>query len=310
MEKRAYLNVKDVSDLLDINEKKVYVLAQEGKIPGTKITGKWLFPAEDLEAIIKGKARETSGRFFIELVMKNRVILIAGSHDPIMSTLEGEFHEKNPQYAIFSSNVGSWEGLRLLKDGFCHIAFSHLFDPSSGDYNFPFIDDIFDDQRELVVINLFCRTIGFVSSKKMVASMTDIAKDKMRFINRQQGAGSRERVNAMIRSEGLTAEDIIGYDRVVYSHHQVINAIETGEADAGIVVESALPGRALFFHPISDERFDMIVQKKNYFEKNVQSLVEFIRSSAFAHILASQKGYDGRQTGKIMYPRSEERREK
>ncbi|NIO86675.1 MAG: helix-turn-helix domain-containing protein, partial [Candidatus Aminicenantes bacterium] len=44
-----FISVRDVSKLLHVNEKKVYTLAQEGKIPGTKVTGKWLFPRRELE---------------------------------------------------------------------------------------------------------------------------------------------------------------------------------------------------------------------------------------------------------------------
>lgn len=35
-----FLSVREVADYLHLNEKKVYSLAAEGKIPGTKVTGK------------------------------------------------------------------------------------------------------------------------------------------------------------------------------------------------------------------------------------------------------------------------------
>ncbi len=40
-----FLSVRQAAEYLQVNEKKIYALASEGKIPGTKITGKWLFPA-------------------------------------------------------------------------------------------------------------------------------------------------------------------------------------------------------------------------------------------------------------------------
>ena len=42
--KPRFMNVKQVSEYLQLNEKKIYALVSEGKIPGTKITGKWMFP--------------------------------------------------------------------------------------------------------------------------------------------------------------------------------------------------------------------------------------------------------------------------
>ncbi|MDH3640206.1 MAG: helix-turn-helix domain-containing protein, partial [Gammaproteobacteria bacterium] len=40
----TFLDVKQVAAYLHINTKKVYALVGEGKIPATKVTGKWLFP--------------------------------------------------------------------------------------------------------------------------------------------------------------------------------------------------------------------------------------------------------------------------
>jgi putative molybdopterin biosynthesis protein len=39
-----FLSVREVVDYLQLNEKKIYSLATQGKISGTKITGKWLVP--------------------------------------------------------------------------------------------------------------------------------------------------------------------------------------------------------------------------------------------------------------------------
>jgi excisionase family DNA binding protein len=39
-----FMSVKQVAEYLHLNEKKVYALVNEGRIPATKVTGKWLFP--------------------------------------------------------------------------------------------------------------------------------------------------------------------------------------------------------------------------------------------------------------------------
>ncbi len=38
------LTTKEVAEYLSINEKQVYRLIKDKKIPATRITGKWLFP--------------------------------------------------------------------------------------------------------------------------------------------------------------------------------------------------------------------------------------------------------------------------
>ena len=41
-----FMTVRQVAQYLQINEKKVYALVNEGRIPATRLTGKWLFPRD------------------------------------------------------------------------------------------------------------------------------------------------------------------------------------------------------------------------------------------------------------------------
>ena len=41
-----FLSVKQTASYLQLNEKKIYELANQGTIPATKVTGKWMFPRE------------------------------------------------------------------------------------------------------------------------------------------------------------------------------------------------------------------------------------------------------------------------
>ena len=45
----AFLTVPQLAELLHVNEKKIYQLAGCGEIPGTKVTGKWIFPRQLIE---------------------------------------------------------------------------------------------------------------------------------------------------------------------------------------------------------------------------------------------------------------------
>ena len=41
-----FMTVKQAAAYLQVNEKKIYALVREGKIPASKLTGKWLFPRD------------------------------------------------------------------------------------------------------------------------------------------------------------------------------------------------------------------------------------------------------------------------
>ena len=46
----------------------------------------------------------------------------------------------DPLISLASSNVGSLGGLVAVRDGLCHLAGSHLLDPTSGEYTLPYVD--------------------------------------------------------------------------------------------------------------------------------------------------------------------------
>jgi putative molybdopterin biosynthesis protein len=299
-----FLTVKEVSDLLHINEKKVYSLVQAGRIPGTKVTGKWLFPKGELQDYLKDKAKKTLARFSTEFARDKNIILLSGSDDPVISAIQGIFHSQHPDIAMYSSSVGSGEGLRLLKDGFCHIALSHLYDSETDEYTFPFISDMFDKPDDVVVMNLFYRNIGFISRDPKVRSFRDIIEGNLRFINRQAKSGIRYQVDRLISREELHTQDIAGYEKEVYTHFDVAYHVFSGQADAGIGTETTAHQTSLSFHRLFEERFDMVTYKDTFFNRQIQAFVEFVRSEVFLNILKNMKGYDFRDTGRMLFPKN------
>jgi putative molybdopterin biosynthesis protein len=300
-ENSELLTAKEAADFLKINEKKVYALAQEGKLPGTKVTGKWIFPKAELETFLRRKAQESVRKSFFDSMINKKVVLICGSDDPIMYMAQGLFHKRYPEFTLFSSSVGSGEGLKLLQDGFCHIALSHLFDHISGDFNFPFIATVFKNPDSLVVINLFYRNIGFSSKVDSVTSFHDIVSQDLRFINRQKYSGIRTLTDHLLKAATVDPKNIRGYENEVYTHHDVTRHIVNGNADVGIATESVVRYANLNFTKIFEERFDMIVHKDTFFDQNIQVFVEFLRSEEFSALLNTMTGYNSRDTGTVMY---------
>ena len=53
-----FLTTKEVAEHLGIHEKQVYALVKLGKIPASRVTGKWLFPRRLLDEWIESNAME------------------------------------------------------------------------------------------------------------------------------------------------------------------------------------------------------------------------------------------------------------
>ena len=87
----VYMSVKQVASYLQLNEKKVYALVADNRIPATKITGKWMFPRELLDRWLLDSSH--SG------LLADR-LLIAGSDDPLLFRVVGEFQVRAVVVAV------------------------------------------------------------------------------------------------------------------------------------------------------------------------------------------------------------------
>jgi excisionase family DNA binding protein len=66
------LTIREVADLLKINDKTAYRLAAEGKIPGFKVGGSWRFRTEDIDNWIRAKLDESGAAALAERGRKPR----------------------------------------------------------------------------------------------------------------------------------------------------------------------------------------------------------------------------------------------
>lgn len=109
-EKKELLTVREASRILKINEKKIYALLNEGRLPGTKVTGKWLFPRAELEQFMTGKAHETVRRSFWESVVNKKVLLLCGSDDPVIAMAQGSSTPSSPSCSCSRPAWGAGKG--------------------------------------------------------------------------------------------------------------------------------------------------------------------------------------------------------
>ena len=295
------MNTKEVAEYLNINEKLVYKLIKEKKIPGTKVTGKWTFPKRLVDEWIIESAKEQVG-------LKNKIrelkdhIVIMGSNDFTIELLSHELSKRFPKYSLSFSNVGSIEGLIALSRGSSHIAGCHLFDPETGDYNLPYITRYLPG-IETIVVNLVYRDIGLIikpGNPLNISGIKDLSRSGVKTINRQKGSGTRILLDYELMKLGIDPKEVDGYEREVNTHMEVAMAVLSGAADVGLGIFSAAKMLGLEFIHITKERYDLIIPKENLSAPPIISLLEVIRSPKFKESISQMGGYDTRETGKIM----------
>ena len=229
-------------------------------------------------------------------------IIVTGSHDLILDILRNELQEDLSNYNLVSFNVGSMGGLLALKHNSTHCATTHLLDPETGEYNFPFIEKILSG-KEWMVVNLTYREQGIIiqkSNPKSIGCLKDLTRKDIKFINRQKGSGTRILLDYLLRKEAIVSQDIKGYFNEEFSHLMVASAIANGIADAGLGILSAALAFKLDFIPLAKERYDIIIRKEWYSSSPFQKLLGIIKSENFKKKVLSLGGYDLSHSGKVI----------
>jgi excisionase family DNA binding protein len=297
------MNTKEVAHYLGIHEKQVYALIKSKRIPSTRVTGKWVFPKKLIDDWIELNAQKSLGQAREKSKRVEGALLASGSNDPILDILHTYMRNSYPEFYIFTANTGSTDGLKALNKGYTDIAWSHLFDPKTNEYNIPFLPNYVPNIKP-VVVNLFCRDMGFLVAAKNplgIHGFEDLARKEVKFINRQKGAGTRVLLDYYLKKLRISHSEIKGYEKEVYTHLEVGISVLSKESDVGIGTIAVSKFFGLSFIPITTESFDMILDQSTFFEKGVQAFMEVLNSDGFRKRITKLGNYDFKNSGKILY---------
>ncbi len=137
--------------------------------------------------------RAKGGAFLLQEIVlpkgKKPAIIFSGSHD---LALEEIAENLSKHVTMLSLPVGSLDGLVNLRQGLCQISGAHILD-ETGEYNTPTVRHLFPD-RNVELVTLAYRTQGLIlaaGNPKGIKQVLDIARDNVKFINRNPGSGTR-----------------------------------------------------------------------------------------------------------------------
>ncbi len=297
------MNTKEVAHYLGIHEKQVYALIKANRIPATRVTGKWIFPRKLIQNWIETHVRGGMAEAREKGRQIQGALLAAGSNDPVLDFLQTDLRRSLPEVYLFSTNIGSVEGLKALNLGYTDIAWTHLYHPATKEYNTPYLAAYVPAIRP-VVVNLFYRELGFTvprGNPMKVRGFKDLCRKSMLFINRQKGSGTRLLIDQKLEEENIKKSAIHGYGDEVNTHLEVGLSVLNGKANVGITSVAASKLLGLDFLPITRERFDMVTDQKTFFSKSVQAFIELLHSPAFRENVEKIGGYDLRDSGRVLY---------
>lgn len=226
-------------------------------------------------------------------------LVITGSHDPIIDEIMDITRTVDSPYQVSSSHVGSLAGLMSLLKEESHMAPIHLMDEETGQYNNSYVKDLFD--QPMAIISGVGRTQGLIVKKGNpldINSIEDIVDKK--FVNRQRGSGTRIFTDYLLKTKGISAEDIQGYQMEKTTHMDIAATVKE-DADVGIGVYSAAKALDLDFIPMGDEEYEFCIYERDLKNPEIQEFIKVLTSEEFKTRAEKLGGYSTKHTGKIRY---------
>ena len=296
------LSSREVAEYLGIHEKQVYRLLKQGRLPGTRVTGRWIFSRRLVTEWIEASSREAvRPRSNIDSAaeIEPHHLIVAGSDDLLLQILLREFNRRHPSVLATSASLGSVAGLQAVREGRAHVAGMHLLDAETGEYNRPQVAEAFPRQRA-ILITLAHRQEGLIlprGNPRRVAKFADVVRLRLRLANREAGSGVRVLLDHLLSEHRLGKRGLPGYETALSTHLEVATAVAEGRADVGIGALSAARGLGLEFVPLTWERYDLLTTDEAFYRKPTQAFFEMVKSDWLRQLIANVPGYDARETG-------------
>jgi molybdate-binding protein/DNA-binding transcriptional regulator YhcF (GntR family) len=259
-------------------------------------------PKEAEEATREVLARWQS-RFSESESPPKKLLRFVGSHDPIISLIDGRFPTLAPDYDLNVTFVGSMGGVMALARQGADLAGCHLWDAESNSYNEPFIRRMLPGRR-VAMLTVAHRRLGLLvppGNPRQIHDLPDLIRPDVRFVNRQAGAGTRLWLEARCRQLDLNPANILGYENEVGTHLQVAGVVAEGQADVGLGIEAAAVAYGLAFVLLTTERYDLVIPEAVWELSGIQALVQWLNSTAAHEAINDLGGYDVAETGRIVW---------
>ena len=291
VEQHEYLTVREVAALLRVTERKVYDLASSGRVPCSKATGKLLFPEGPLRDWITAAQTGPAASGFASV---DRPAVFLGSHDPL---LEWAIRHSDSGLATFFD--ASLDGLRRFYAGEGIAAGLHLQE-EDGTWNAATVAGALTDQNA-VLVHWARRTRGFVVRKEHEDRLGDLdALSELTFAPRQSEAGSELLLRKVLNEAGL-ALDKIRFGTPCRSEQDAMMAVVQGEADVAFGLQALSAPFGLCFGSVVSESYDLVVDRKAWFEPPMQYLMAFAKSDRFDEHASKLVGFDISDLGKVIW---------
>ena len=233
-----------------------------------------------------------------------QVLRVTASHGFAVAALVAQLGQQGITVDI--KYRGSSEAVAALSRGECELAGFHLpvgeFEAAAAAKYRAWLDP-----SRHALYHLAYRTQGIFVAKgnpKGVTGLADLVRPDLRFVNRQQGSGTRVLLELLLADAAIDHGKISGYATTEFTHAAVAAYVASGMADVSFGVETAARRFELDFIPIIKEQYFLACDNKALDTPLLVAARQAMTSETFHTVLATLPGYDGALCGATVDPHS------
>jgi excisionase family DNA binding protein len=290
-----FLTTSEAADYVRLGERKLYELVTSGEIPCSKVTGKWLFPRQELDLwVLSGLARPAG------MIAADPPPIVGGSQDDLL-----EWTLRESGSGLASLTEGTARGVERLQRGEVIAAAVHFHskDVAAGDANVAALRAM-PGLHDAVLVGMVRREQGLLvppENPKQLRSLADVLAAGAQMAVRQQGAGAQMLLDVLLTRAGAASRDLRRLEPPCLTGPDLAAAIRAGKADCGVATRAAARSAGLDFVPLLWENFDLLMRQRSYFRPPVQALIGFLGDIRLKQRAAELTGYDATPAGQIRF---------
>jgi putative molybdopterin biosynthesis protein len=240
---------------------------------------------------IRGRASRSAGPLTLR---------VSASHDLALAALRDTWAESGMLILALDTR-GSLESLAALRRGEADLAGFHVASDGLG------AREVLGrlDPGRYALLRFASRRQGLIvprGNPRRLRSLADVARRRLRFVNRQRGSGTRVLVDQLLRAQAIDALSLRGYATEEFTHLAVAATVAAGKADAGFGLEAAARQFGLGFVPIAAERYLFACRRGTLRQAAIQRLRELLAGAATKQIVAKLAGYALDAPGELTEP--------
>lgn len=289
------LTTNEASEYLRLGERKLYELVAAGAIPCTKVSGKWLFPRDELDRwILSGLIRPPG------MTTSDPPPIVGGSQDTL---LEWSLRESGSGLATLSEGTESGVGRLLRGEVIAAAIHYHSGLDANGDDNIDAVRNM-AGLHDAVLVGFARREQGLLvkpGNPKALTNLGDVISMGARIAVRQQGAGAQMLLDVLLQRNDAKLKDLNRLDPRCLTGPDLASAVLRGDADCGIATRAAAKSGGLEFVPLLWENFDLLTRQRSYFKPALQALMSLLAQEKFRQRAADLAGYDVTKAGTIRF---------